>query len=127
MKIIKINDNIKINIEMIYSLEYHNNNNDIIKWENDYKSYLDKFAQDPPILPISNTEVYRPIYGEKIDKDKMQLYSNELNAHIISIIGDRPEYIENYYVILSSGLKVNIDKSIYDIIDKYLDKFIIEN
>jgi hypothetical protein len=57
----------------------------------------------------------------------MQLYSNELNAHIISIIGDRPEYIENYYVILSSGLKVNIDKSIYDIIDKYLDKFIIEN
>ena len=28
MKIVKINDNIKINIEMIYSLERHDNKND---------------------------------------------------------------------------------------------------
>ena len=42
MKIIKINDNIKINIEMIYSLEHHNNQYEVDEWKNKYKSHLEE-------------------------------------------------------------------------------------
>ena len=124
MKIIKISDNIKINIEMIYSLERHNNDNDINAWENDYKLYLEKFTKDPPMLPITDSEVYRPIYGEKIDEEKMKLYRDALKDHIIAIIGNCPEYTETYFILLCTGLKIHIDKTIYNAVDKYLEKYI---
>lgn len=124
MKIIKINDNIKINIEDIYSLEKHNNQNEINEWNNKYDKYLTSFYKDPPLLPITDKEVFKPVYGEEIDKDKMKLYADALSNHILTIIGEPPVFKEIYFIILSTGIKINIDKTIYDIIDKHLEKYI---
>ena len=44
MKIVQINDNLKINIEMIYSLEKYDNQFSINEWENNYKEYLEQFT-----------------------------------------------------------------------------------
>ena len=123
MKIIKINDNLKINIEMLYSLEKRDNKKDIDEWENKYQKYLTNFTQDPPMLAITDDEVFQPVFGEEVDEDKMKLYGDALSNHIISIIGACPIYNETYFVILASGLKINIDKTIYDAIDEYLNKF----
>lgn len=127
MKIIKISDNLKINIEMLYSLEKRDNKKDIDGWENKYQKYLSDFTQDPPMLAITDDEVFQPVFGEEVDEDKMKLYGDALSNHIISIIGACPIYNETYFVILASGLKINIDKTIYDAIDKYLDKFLDKN
>lgn len=124
MKIIKISDNLKINIEMLYSLEKRDNKKDIDEWENRYQKYLSDFTQDPPMLAITDDEVFQPVFGEEVDEDKMKLYGDALSNHIISIIGACPIYNETYFVILASGLKINIDKTIYDAIDEYLNKFI---
>lgn len=123
MKIIKISDNLKINIEMLYSLEKRDNKKDIDEWENKYQKYLSNFTQDPPMLAITDDEVFQPVFGEEVDEDKMKLYGDALSNHIISIIGACPIYNETYFVILASGLKINIDKTIYDAIDEYLNKF----
>ena len=127
MKIVKISDNLKINIEMLYSLEKRDNKKDINEWENRYQKYLSDFTQDPPMLAITDDKVFQPIFGEEVDEDKMKLYGDALSNHIISIIGACPIYNETYFVILASGLKVNIDKTIYDAIDEYLNKFLEQN
>ena len=124
MKIIKISDNLKINIEMLYSLEKRDNKKDIDEWENRYQKYLSDFTQEPPMLAITDDEVFQPVFGEEVDEDKMKLYGDALSNHIISIIGACPIYNETYFVILASGLKINIDKTIYNAIDEYLNKFI---
>ena len=123
MKIVKISDNLKINIEMLYSLEKRDNKKDIDEWENRYQKYLSDFTQDLPMLAITDDEVFQPVFGEEVDEDKMKLYGDALSNHIISIIGACPIYNETYFVILASGLKINIDKTIYDAIDEYLNKF----
>jgi len=127
MKIIKINDNLKINVEMIYSLEYHNNQNDINLWEEEYQDYLSEFSKEPPLLPINDEELFQPVFGEEVDEKKMKLYGDALSQYIVSTIGECPEYREEYYIILCTGLKINIDKIIYDKVDEYLNKFIDEN
>ena len=127
MKIIKISDNLKINIEMLYSLEKRDNKKDIDEWENRYQKYLSDFTQDPPMLAITDDEVFQPVFGEEVDNEKMKLYGDALSNHIISIIGACPIYNETYFVILASGLKINIDKTIYDAIDEYLNKFLDKN
>lgn len=124
MKIIKINDNLKINIEMLYSLEKHDNKKYIDEWEKRYQKYLSDFSEDPPMLPITDDEVFQPVYGEEVEDAKMKLYGDALSNHIISIIGVCPNYEETYSVILCTGLKINIDKTIYNAIDNYLSKYL---
>lgn len=124
MKIVQVNDNLKINIEMIYSLERYNNKFNIDEWELTYKSYLEEFTNDPPLLEIDNGELYKPDTDKIIDKDKYKAYAKSLNEYILSIIGKKPDYVEEYYVILCSGLKVNIDKTIYNKLDEYLESYV---
>lgn len=123
MKIVKINDNLKINIEMLYSLENSSNENEIKQWHNDYKKYLDMFSKDPPLLPIENERLFAPKYNEQNNENDLKLYSKALNDYIISIINDKPIYKENYWIILSTGLKINVNKEIYNKIDEYLKKY----
>ena len=126
MKIIKINDELKINIDCIYSLQYQNNNNDILKWEESYNELMEEYYENPPLLPLDNDELYKPEYGEAIDNDKLSKYTDALNNYIITIIGEKPQYTETYILILITGVKVSIDKIIYDALSKILEKFEIK-
>ena len=126
MKIVKINDDLKINIDCIYSLQRQNNNNDILKWEESYNELMQEYYDNPPLLALDNDELYKPEYGETIDNDKLSKYTDALNNYIITIIGEKPQYIETYILILTTGIKVSIDKIIYDTLSKILEKFEIK-
>ncbi len=126
MKIVKINDDLKINIDCIYSLQCQNNDNDILKWEESYNELMQEYYDNPPLLALDNDELYKPEYGETIDNDKLSKYTDALNNYIITIIGEKPQYIETYILILTTGIKVSIDKIIYDALSKILEKFEIK-
>ena len=126
MKIVKINDDLKINIDCIYSLQCQNNDNDILKWEESYNELMQEYYDNPPLLQLDNGELYKPEYGETIDNDKLSKYTDALNNYIITIIGEKPQYIETYILILTTGIKVSIDKIIYDTLSKILEKFEIK-
>lgn len=126
MKIVKINDDLKINIDCIYSLQCQNNDNDILKWEESYNELMQEYYDNPPLLALDNDELYKPEYGETIDNDKLSKYTDALNNYIITIIGEKPQYIETYILILTTGIKVSIDKIIYDALNKVLEKFEIK-
>lgn len=126
MKIVKINDDLKINIDCIYSLQCQNNDNDILKWEESYDELMQEYYDNPPLLALDNDELYKPEYGETIDNDKLSKYTDALNNYIITIIGGKPQYTETYILILTTGIKVSIDKIIYDALNKVLEKFEIK-
>lgn len=126
MKIVKINDDLKINIDCIYSLQCQNNDNDILKWEESYNELMQEYYDNPPLLALDNDELYKPEYGETIDNDKLSKYTDALNNYIITIIGKKPQYTETYILILTTGIKVSIDKIIYDALNKILEKFEIK-
>ena len=126
MKIVKINDDLKINIDCIYSLQCQNNDNDILKWEESYNELMQEYYDNPPLLALDNDELYKPEYGETIDNDKLSKYTDALNNYIITIIGEKPQYIETYILILTTGIKVSIDKIIYNALSKILEKFEIK-
>ena len=126
MKIVKINDDLKINIDCIYSLQCQNNDNDILKWEESYNELMQEYYDNPPLLALDNDELYKPEYGETIDNDKLSKYTDALNNYIITIIGKKPQYTETYILILTTGIKVSIDKIIYDTLSKILEKFEIK-
>ncbi len=126
MKIVKINDDLKINIDCIYSLQCQNNDNDILKWEESYNELMQEYYDNPPLLALDNDELYKPEYGETIDNDKLSKYTDALNNYIITIIGKKPQYTETYILILTTGIKVSIDKIIYDALNKVLEKFEIK-
>ena len=126
MKIVKINDDLKINIDCIYSLQCQNNDNDILKWEESYNELMQEYYDNPPILALDDDELYKPEYGETIDNDKLSKYTDALNDYIITIIGKKPQYTETYILILTTGIKVSIDKVIYDTLSKILEKFEIK-
>ena len=126
MKIVKINDDLKINIDCIYSLQCQNNDNDILKWEESYNELMQEYYDNPPLLVLDNDELYKPEYGETIDNDKLSKYTDALNNYIITIIGKKPQYTETYILILTTGIKVSIDKIIYDTLNKILEKFEIK-
>lgn len=126
MKIVKINDDLKINIDCIYSLQCQNNDNDILKWEESYNELMQEYYDNPPLLALDNDELYKPEYGETIDNDKLSKYTDALNNYIITIIGKKPQYTETYILILTTGIKVSIDKVIYDALNKILEKFEIK-
>lgn len=126
MKIVKINDDLKINIDCIYSLQCQNNDNDILKWEESYNELMQEYYDNPPLLALDNDELYKPEYGETIDNDKLSKYTDALNNYIITIIGEKPQYTETYILILATGIKVSIDKIIYDALNKVLEKFEIK-
>jgi len=100
MKIVKINDNLKINIEQIYSLEKTTNQKDIDKWNKLYQYHIKKYSEDPITLQISDNKVFKPEFGKENNVNDLKLYSEALHNHILSIIGTCPNYIENYYVLL---------------------------
>lgn len=125
MKIVKINNNLKINIEQIYSLEHIDNSEDIRDWEKQYNDLMNEYADDPPMLAIDDSTLYKPQYGVENDKESLDKYYEALNEHILEILGIKPQYIEKYNVILSTGLKINVSKLIYDKIDKILDNYLI--
>ncbi len=123
MKIVKISDDLTINIESLYSLEKISNKKDINEWESRYNDLLNQYSQDPPLLQIDNDTLFKPDYGKTQDEELLTKYFKSLDNYIIDSIGIKPKYEEKYYIILVSGLKIYISKYMYDKVNEYLKQF----
>ena len=67
--------------------------------------------------------MFTPEFGKENDPEDLKLYMDALHNHILTIIGSPPKYVEKFCLLLITGLKINIDKTIYDKINKYLEQF----
>lgn len=126
MKVVKVNDNLLINIEQVYSLEKSNNNADIQSWENTYEETLNEYYKNPPELMLNGGIYFKPNFNDENDPKILEEYIKKINELIIDDIGAKPYFYETYKVILSTGLQITIDKNIYDHIEKYLLKYLIK-
>ena len=126
MKVVKVNDNLLINIEQVYSLEKTNNNTDIQSWDDLYNKTLNEYYKNPPELMLDGGIYFKPIFDKENDQKNLKEYIKKLNDLIIGDIGPKPYFYETYKVILSTGLQITIDKNIYDHIEKYLLKYVLK-
>lgn len=115
-KFIKINDNLSINIDSIYSIAYETTN----ELENseeveEYENKLNEYCYELPYLEVSPGVMWRPGMREH-SENYNDRYCELLTPIITENVGKIPEriYHKNYYLILTNGTKVNIDKVIYD-------------
>lgn len=130
MKIIKINDKLKINLDSIYSIQYISNENELIKFEEDKIKFITETYKDGNLPPLYvDGELYKPeiedIINESTD-ELVQKYYIEFNNYLNDVLC-KPEEKNEYILILSSGLKVNIDKALYDRLNEELEKYVINN
>lgn len=125
MKILKINENYKVNIEHIYLLEKRTNMQAINEWKESYNFYLDLYTNEPPEFTHEN-KILKIKFNEKNDPELVKIYQEKLNEYIISIIGQCPKYEETYHLLLASGLKIQIGKYLYDKLNEILNKYVVE-
>lgn len=119
MKLIEIVDGLLINIECIYALSKESNKQEITDWENVYNSYIKSFYDSPIELNIDG-KLYAPDFKTETNKELLEKYINALQDYIIELVGIKPEYIENYFTILTSGNRVDLSKEVYEKLYKYL-------
>lgn len=119
MKLIEIVDGLLINIECIYALSKESNKQEITDWENTYNSYIKSFYDNPIELNIDG-KLYAPDFKTETNKELLEKYINALQDYIIELVGIKPEYIENYFTILTSGNRVDLSKEVYEKLYKYL-------
>ena len=119
MTLIEICENLIINIEHIYALGKENNQSKIDDWTSTYEAYINEFSKNPIELTVDG-QLYKPILEENVDKDLLNKYLEQLKYYILDLIGEKPEYYENYYTVLNSGNRVNLTKEVYDILKQYL-------
>jgi ABC-type dipeptide/oligopeptide/nickel transport system permease component len=125
--IIKINDDLRINVNTIYSTQHI-----IEKQDNEeYASAINKLNQqinEEYNELIAQRPVLTNIYGENISPDAPNYYDavKELAKynHINDELPDKYINCHKYVIILNSGTSVIVNKEIYDNINTVLDKFI---
>lgn len=115
-KFIKINNNLSINIDSIYSIAYETTDDIENKEEvEEFETKLNDYCSELPYLEVSPGVMWRPGFGKYLEEYNNR-YCELLQKVVTENIGVIPEkiYRKNYYLILTNGTKVNIDKIIYD-------------
>jgi hypothetical protein len=119
-KFIRINDNLSINIDSIYSIASEATNElenieDIQKFKNKAERFKEELKVNLPELEIKPGILYKPD-KDGIIEEYYDSYLEKLQIYITSTLGEEPDYVykTNYYLYLVNGTKVNIDKIIYN-------------
>lgn len=130
-KFIKINNNLSINIDSIYSISKEVddkkilNIEDIAIWNEKFSDYIEEISNKgiPPVIEIKPNVMYQLGISPESEEYNI-LYYNKLKESIVNEIGyePKPVYYEGYYLLLTNGTKVNIDKVIYDKLLEYVEE-----
>lgn len=130
-KFIKINNNLSINIDSIYSISKEVddkkilNIEDIAIWNEKFSDYIEEISNKgiPPVIEIKPNVMYQLGISQESEEYNI-LYYNKLKESIVNEIGyePKPVYYEGYYLLLTNGTKVNIDKVIYDKLLEYVEE-----
>lgn len=118
MKFYWVTDNYRVNLESIFSLEkkYVDNSSAIKDWENAFQYWIDE---------IKEKGLHTMDYDIEIldDSNINQEDANIIYQYIISNIGEKPkEYEIEYYIILSTGIKVQLSEDKYQKINELIDQ-----
>ena len=130
-KFIKINNNLSINIDSIYSISKEVddkkilNIEDIAIWNEKFSDYIEEISNKgiPPVIEIKPNVMYQLGISPESEEYNI-LYYNKLKERIVNEIGyePKPVYYEGYYLLLTNGTKVNIDKVIYYKLLEYVEE-----
>ena len=130
-KFIKINNNLSINIDSIYSISKEVddkkilNIEDIAIWNEKFSDYIEEISNKgiPPVIEIKPNVMYQLGISPESEEYNI-LYYNKLKESIVNEIGyePKPVYYEGYYLLLTNGTKVNIDKVIYYKLLEYVEE-----
>lgn len=128
MKVIKINDNLKINLDAIYSLQHYTNLNELEKFEQIKTNFIKESYKDGNLPEFEiNGEYFAPdiedIMNDNIT-DEIREYYVKFNDYLNELLA-KPELKDEYIVFLSTGAKIMIDEVLYDKINKILDQYVI--
>ena len=117
MKFVWLTDNYRVNLESIFSLEqkYIDNSESVIAWKNSYNDW--------------QTEIYTyGIHNDNIDLDITDIDNisddNKLiiDNYIKGMLGECPNiYKTEYYIILSTGVKLQIAQDKFFKINEAID------
>lgn len=125
MKFVDINENYKVNLDAIFSLERR-----IIPNKEECERYNDKLdivsaeiTENPPSL-LCNGEMYNPVHDVNAkDNPLFEEYEKKLKEYLYSQVGEQPPlYKYEYYAILSTGMKVQLAQNKYEAITKAISQ-----
>ena len=121
MRFVWINENYRVNIESIFSLERRYVLNEDFKiWAQQYEQLIEEYKTNLP--PIKDEEGIVHKVSNNSSQEDIQLYSKLIKDEIYDKIGEQPnEYNYTYCIILSTGVKVNISQDKYEEINKIID------
>lgn len=125
MKFVNISDDYKVNLDAIFSIERR-----IIPNREECENYNAKLEQiseeitaNPPWLEC-NGETYNPVHDTNAKENPLyEIYSQELKKYLYSQIGEQPPlYKYEYYIIMSTGVKLQISQTKYDAIIECINR-----
>ena len=113
MKFIWLTENYRVNIDSIFSLErkYIENIEAVKAWYDSYQTWKDDI-------------IVHGIHTDTIDIDIDDIDNNHqiIDSYIKNMIGECPlGYTIEYYIILSTGVKVNISEDKFNVINEAID------
>ena len=118
MKFYWVTDNYRVNLESIFSLEkkYVDNSSAIKDWENAFQYWIDEIKENG--LHTMDYDI------EILDESNInQEDANIIYQYIIGNIGEKPKENEiEYYIILSTGIKVQLSEDKYQKINELIDQ-----
>jgi peptidoglycan/xylan/chitin deacetylase (PgdA/CDA1 family) len=98
---------------------------DIAIWNERFSDYIEELSNKgiPPVIEIKPNVMYQLGISPESEEYNI-LYYNKLKESIVNEIGyePKPVYYEGYYLLLTNGTKVNIDKVIYDKLLEYVEE-----
>lgn len=127
--IIKINDDLRININNIYSTQHIVEKQDNINFtyatrkldEKINEEYNELIAQRPTLTNIYNEEI-TPEAPNYYDAVRETVCYNHINDEL----PDKYIITDKYVIILNSGTSVVVNKEIYDKVNIVLNKFLYD-
>ena len=118
MRFYWVTDNYRVNLENIFSLEkkYVDNSSAIKDWENAFQYWIDEIKEKGLHTMDHDIEILD-------DSNINQEDANIIYQYIIGNIGEKPkEYEIEYYIILSTGIKVQLSEDKYQKINELIDQ-----
>ena len=128
MHIIKINDNLKINLDTIYSIQHFTNNSELEQFEKIKLNFIKETYGDGELPEFEiNGKMFRPNINDILENnvnDEINDYYIKFNDFLNELLS-KPEEKNEYILFLSTGAKITIDKPLYEKLDKMLEKYVI--
>jgi hypothetical protein len=124
-KFVWVTNSYRINIDSIFSLQRVkvSDNPAYKKWENDYIQISTDIVPDDATVVEIDSEKYTMSDINNDDK-LLDKFHKILDAQIIEKIGNEPDpYLYEYYCITCDGVKIQLNKGKYDLINDIIDKY----